>query len=378
MSEIGPNQSISYPATLLSLHEGGVASSPVKLPQRKIDMVSFSNRLAEIGRTARIITDPMTGMPFEIAIANPDAPEESYDAEISTFTSSIGIGNAIELAENAACNPTRKRVYIANFGNGGTAYFDLAEQKYIRQTGRYTVGDADSAVSLPSIQALGRALEHNGINISRLSAVSSGDSVSMALMTELPANQVTDAYLKGPLNIVDYRAIHLIYEMLFTEDVLNSRKNARESTDEWKPDDTKKDIAKIALWSLRNPDRLPKPAGVFEVSKRQKFLTDVLGFTKGEFSGDPAVVGLVAALNAQTRAMVTLHCGTQDVLYRGKTLEAATGVLERAVMLGGAALVEPRLQAIVMEGSHADHTQEPSKRMAAEAASFGRLLTRHQ
>ena len=99
---------------------------------------AYHTALEDINATFRVVTDEVTGQSFEIAVANQQATDDTVDAEISTFNSSISnnIGNAVEFAMHAASHPDRRRVYIASPGNGGSSHLSSAERRLVRDTGR--------------------------------------------------------------------------------------------------------------------------------------------------------------------------------------------------------------------------------------------------
>ena len=355
-----------------------VVDSSVQIERPEINRDIYEQNLEDIDKTWGLITDPKTDKKFEIAMANISAPViDGMDAELSTFTSSISgnPGNAVELAENAALHPDRQRVYIASFGNGGSVYWDSKEVKHIKKTGRFTYGGSEA---LPTLAALTRALKSADFIITRLSANSAGGAHATALMGALPEGQVTHAYLKSRPNITNHRLGILWGAGVLLGDIIDDRKYARASDDPWK---LTSDVVKDAVAHM--PDIYSKEVqnrhkSVLQKArsshKASKMWNDLLSFSRGGPEKDyPAVSDTIQALQNQPEALLTLHFPAQDRLYESMPIEAME-FINIAHFIGGTALADGQIEALVAPGKHRDHTKYPGLRWAAEKYAFGRQL----
>src|SRR5437764_806167 len=103
----------------------------IRLVPITIERADYEQALEDINNSWKVITDTKTGKQFEIAETNPNA-SDGYDAEISTYSSSISgnRGNAVEFAERSALHPDRRRLYIAGLGNGKSSYWESLERQH--------------------------------------------------------------------------------------------------------------------------------------------------------------------------------------------------------------------------------------------------------
>lgn len=345
-----------------------IPGSPEELPEEYI------KALNEINQSWKIIRDPITGRKFEIAQTGLDSdPEDGIDAEFSTYSSSISsnAGNAAEFAWHSMANPGRRRLYVATMGNGSSDNFTNDELAHIRKTGRLTWEDKQGkTVALPTIRALRGALMEAGLdNIERMSADSFGGSIATALMSELAENQVTHTYLKGRTNIRTHAWPGLAWKMLFREDIVNGRKNRRDTTDPWSLHQSDGALGKEAKKRLTNVygQQHEGAAG----NKLKQLTSYVMGLSKGagrDGSPAPAVVDTTAALRRQSRAKLTIDMPKGDLLYAGKAEHYA----ERVVQDLGARVVGNTVEVLLSEGTHNGHGQYPMQRDASERYAFTR------
>ena len=108
--------------------------------------------------------------------------------------------------------------------------------------------------------------------------------------------------------------------------------------------------------------------------KASKMWNDLLSFSRGGPEKDyPAVSDTIQALQNQPEALLTLHFPAQDRLYESMPIEAME-LINIAHFIGGTALADGQIEALVAPGKHRDHTKYPGLRWAAEKYAFGRQL----
>ncbi len=353
--------------------DGSTQMDNLILPKAKIEDDNYLRALEDINLSLTILEDIRTGKRFEFALGNVQAdPSEGIDVELSTFTSSISgnIGNAIEFAEHCALNPDRQRLYIASFGNGGSSYWDKTEQRYIKRTGRFinTNGEA-----LPTIAALERVLRLGGYMVTKASTNSAGGAYATALMGALPEGQVTHAYIKSRPNISDHPTRLLWGLSMIAGDMIDDKKYKAVSRDAWKLDDSLVDEARAVMSNI-----YPTEAdGVWSMKQALKghglgqLWSDMVAFSKASESHRPnsATIDTLLALHKQPNVLLTYHAPEKDRLYKkiGEVIRFIEGV-----DLFDNTGRDTGIQALIMPGTHRDHTQYPALRWTFENYAFSR------
>jgi hypothetical protein len=375
---------VSYEATRLSLQQAGaIHTDTIVIPRYQyINEDDYNQALEDINRTFRVLEDPETGQKFEIAEANLQAdPGKGVDAGLSTFTSSLtsNLGNAIELALQAASRPDRRRLYIASPGNGKTSYWNKKEQQYIRRTGRFTQEDGKA---LPTIAALKRALDRGSYIVTRISTDSAGGAYVTALMRELPEGQVTHAYIKSRPNISGHGKGNLgnwqVYcwgLSMFIGDLLDDSRFRRASVDPWKEklEDVSRQVARQRMPRIYSPKSVQERSIQEDIRTHslRKIWTDMLALSRGGAAHcHPAAVDTAYALERHPEAFVTYHFPRNDRLYN--LLPEDVEVFLRAVSHLGAFVANGQIEALIMPGAHRDHTCYPSFRWSIESYAFQR------
>jgi hypothetical protein len=346
-----------------SLRPGVDDTAQGQIERVTIDEDCYWQALEDITKTLAVHEDRQMGRHFEIAVANLKGSEETVDAEMSTFSSSITTneGNAVELAEHSALYPTRRRVYIASFGNGGSSYWDAKEQKYIKQTGRFVQSDGSP---LPTIAALGRVLGQADLDVSRFSTDSAGGAYATALMAALPEDQVTHAYLKSRPNITNHPfALAWGAHM----QVANNRDKRRElavSHDPWRKTEASRAAAHLILQRVYGEkDGLWTMHGVLVDNGLNKVRTDAKALSRGGSKyGQPAAKDTLAALARQPDAKFTFHFPEGDRSYSRD--------VEGDVRSFLAAFDEGQVEALITLGGHLLHIAYPTMRMSFENYAF--------
>jgi len=206
-------------------------------------------------------------------------------------------------------------------------------------------------------------------NVERISADSFGGSIATALMSELAEDQVTHTYLKGRTNIRTHTWPGLALKMLFWENMVNGRKNRRDTTDPWSLHQSDGALEKEAKKRLTNiyGQKHEQAAG----SRLKQLTSYVIGLSKGvgrDGSLAPAVVDTAAALRQQSRARVTIDMPKGDLLYGGKAEQYAERVTHDLGVLAAGNTVE----VLLSEGTHNGHGQYPMQRDASERYAFTR------
>lgn len=364
-----------FEADRASVHNSLVVTEKLAVERPEIDRDRFLQALEDIDRTWGVITDPKTGKEFEIALANLSAPlHNGIDVELSTFTSSISgnPGNAVEFAENSALHPDRQRLYIATFGNGRSNYWDTDEQKYIRETGRFTQNNGEA---LPTMASLNRALEKADLPASRFSTNSGGGAPATALMGTLPEGQVTHAYIKSRPNISDH-PLNLAWGVgVAIGDLLDDRKYKKVSEDPWRLTGDLIAEAKEHLPEVYSPEAQNRHQSLVQKAgnshRASKMLTDMTAFGRGGAARDyPASQDTVRAIQQQPDALLTYHFPLQDRLYRSP--EDIVQFLVQIYKLGSMVVKDGQVEVLTMPGKHRDHTQYPGMRWGMESYSLNR------
>lgn len=331
-----------------------------------IDVDRYQQGLEDVTKSLGIYEDGQTGKHFEIAIANREGDEDTVDAELSTFSSSItnNEGNAAEFALHSALHPTRRRVYVASFGNGGSSYWDDKEQKYIKDTGRFVQPDGSP---LPTIAALGRVLRQQGLDISRFSTDSAGGAYATGLMTALPEGQVTHAYFKSRPNITNHPFALAWGARLQVGENSDKKRELAVSQDPLRKTETSRSAAHLILQEIYDKrDGSWTMKGAAADSGLKKILTDAKALSRGGAAySHPAAKDTLAALAHQPEANVTLHFPNRDRTY---SREAEDNVRDFLAELDGTKQVE----ALITLGSHLLHIAYPTMRLSFENYAFSK------
>jgi len=364
-----------FEATKLWFPNGHVSEEPVTILRVNPPADHrYRRALHDIDHSWTVLEDEETGQQFEMGLANTDADfSGGVDLEESTFSSSLSSnpGNAVEFAENAASHPARPRLYVASPGNGKSSYWTPAEQRHIKSTGRFT---DETGKPLPTIAALARILRQADLPVTRISTNSAGGAYATALMSALPEGQLTHAYMKSRPNISDHPARLLWGAAVVVGDILDDRRHARQSRDPWRLTEDRVKAAKENLPRLYGDDAENEARRMPEATKThglKKMHTDLLALSHGQTYGqvNPAAKDTGLALRRQPDALLTYHFPTGDRLYNNRT--DIERFMEQVRQLGGLA-ARHNVQALIVPGTHRDHTAYPTMRWSMEAYAFSR------
>ncbi len=357
------------------------AGAPIKYDERTVQRVGmnwddYDSALHDISGSFRVVTDEQTGKTFEIAVANADATSDTVDAEISTFNSSISnnIGNAIEFALHAASHPDRRRVYIASPGNGGSSHLEAGERKYTRQTGRFT---DEHGLPMATMSALARVLRREDLMVSRFATDSAGGAYATALMPALEEGQVTHAYLKSRPGIMAHPLRLLWAARFFVGENLEGRHYVEHTQDPWTMTDERKKFARAVLASIYNEDGKGawSNLGALKRGGAAKIWSDMEAFSRAGAAADTAF-----AFKHQPELKLTHHLPRGDRLYGRTIRDGVENYLTQTALLAagiagvslGAAPSEASLEALIMPGTHHDHSQYPTLRQSIETYAFSK------
>jgi hypothetical protein len=345
----------------------------------------YEQALSDINRSWGVIkgrvVDPKTGQNFEVAMANLEAPlENGVDIEMSTFTSSISgnPGNAVELAENAALHPERRRIYVASFGNGQSTYWSAEERKYIRKHGRYT---AEDGRPLPTVEALARSLKAANLIMTRcFTTNSAGGGYATALMAALPEGQVSHAYFKSRTNVSDHRLALLWGLGILGSDTLDDIIYRKISNDPWKLTGQMIEEAKARLPNVYSKESQNRHNNIVQKAgsshKITKMYNDLVAFSRGGTRHHhPAAQDTARALQQQPEALMTYHFPLQDRLYNNvEDILTFVYMVYRLGELASSHIADGQIEVLTPPGKHRDHTQYPGLRWAVEKYAFGRTF----
>lgn len=356
--------------TLRLAENNSITSGSAVAERASISRDAFFDALDDTNRTLTVLEDTLTGKTFEVAMANVGATSGIADAEISTFSSSItgNIGNATEFAEHSALHPENTRVYIASIGNGGSSYWDESERKYITKTGRFTAEDGEP---LPTVAALERVLRTvGGLTIGRLSTNSAGGAFATALMSAMPEGQVTHSYLKSRPNISNHPTRLLWGAGLMLSEQYDSPQYKANTEDEWGIDTDKvKEEARPyleAIYGHKNGKDEWTAKGATTEKGIKRLYWDMLAFSKGGAKyGHPAAADTRNALAKQPGAQLTYHFPEKDRLYSDLRRDVGS-------FLQHIGIASSQVEAVLMPGTHHDHSQYPSLRWSIEKYAFNK------
>jgi hypothetical protein len=360
--------SSAYELTRLALSKQGVSIDSIVLPRSEIEYFRFRKNLYDLDGKLEVIYDPKTNLQFEIGVVNSkNATEEAVDAEISSSTTSLNdnASNTVEFAENAASHPKRRRLYISTPGNGKSSHWNSKERYYIKRTGSYINEDGST---LPTIAALNRSLMAAGYPIRRLSSVSNGGSLIIALMREFNEGQVTHACIKARPNLNKQLPSVLWSVGLLIRDMYDDRRTDKASTDNWKLCD------RLIKMSVAEYPRLNKK--LVGNNPRTKLLAKLITGKTPSWSdtSKPSPSGTTSALLKQPEVMLTYQL---PVYYRNynNPLASVSGFLLELKCLSEVT-ANGQIEALVMPGAYHDHKSYPALKWSLEKYAFARQLGR--
>jgi hypothetical protein len=191
-------------------------------------------------------------------------------------------------------------------------------------------------------------------------------------MSALPEGIVTHAYLKSP-NIADHPQALLWGMGVLLGDIADDFKYREVSQDPWKLTHAMEEEARVVLTRIFGAEsgwlqEIPQDTSNHSV---RKLLTDVRAFSRGGATqGAPAAVDTSYALDQQPNALVTYHFPDGDRLYNDVARDASS-FLYRTYFLGKRVTAQ-QVEALIMPGTHRDHTQYPTLRWSVETYAFNR------
>jgi hypothetical protein len=366
------NPEATIPAVLVTSQGSGLERSNLDLivPPAP-DSATVALRLAEINDSWRYLAYGQVShsLRFETALVNEAAKANGVDAEFATMRACLRRypGNAVELAQNAL--PDRARLYGGSLGSEGSSALTPSEMAYVRRTGRYTFDDTDGSHALPTVQAYADSIVAAGLAPTRITANSAGAVLGTALLTALPENSVTHFLAKGRPNLKDAGMIGLLVRMVVVEGVINDRLNQYVSRDPERLTKLRIEGAMQLLTNIYTHAALPKQTLADRKARFIKLYTDWRGFTHGPQTGNPAVLDTRAALRQQPNLHITYHQPLSDGLTAGQALATTEAYLHSLRAVAGLSCAQ-RVCALVIRGTHADHSQYPARRRASEHFAF--------
>jgi hypothetical protein len=363
-----------YEANRLRIQDGEPRLDMLDVEKITIERDDYLASLDDINECWQVLEDRRSGKTFEIAVIHDDEdPSDNADVELATFSSNLlgNPGNAVEFAENAAAHPGIRRIYIATPGNGKTSYWEPAERRYTKNTGKFITEDGEP---LPTIASLARCLLAAGYAVNRFSANSAGGAYATALMHALPEGQVSHAYIKSRPNLVDHPRRLLWGAAVVLGDMLDDRQFQKASRDDWRLTGEMIAEAKLRLPRLYDKTVL-NPARDLAMNGPgnhglQKMWEDMVAFSRGARGrgASPAAIDTARALEKQPEALLTYHMPDKDRLY-GNHHEVGLDFIQAVQRVGHTAA---GVEVLLMPGAHRDHTQYPSLRWSFESYAFDR------
>ena len=292
------------------------------LPLDGLDEREVSEALYEISRSLRVVE--YNGSYFEIATVNEAVrPRYAVMLHISTYNSSISSnpGNAIELAAQAVRFPQFVHLYVASPGNGATSPLaDVrgGERTYASQTGRFTREQEGRTVGLPTFQNLYRALEKEGLTVTRLMGTdSAGGNYAPGLAVSMEPGQLDAAFFSERSGFVNLSLPRIVGGMAI-ELFWHNWKNNRISPDPERMTGNKKTQAVEALEAYRDlPTRQTVNAHQLSLGVRVSSLWATMqALRRGSTSTEsPLVEDINTLLRHHPNARLTFGMAENDPLY---------------------------------------------------------------
>jgi hypothetical protein len=342
---------------------GNVETSllPALRHQKDLDRGSVDEVLDEVGRNLRLIEHG--GSSFEISTANNSVPSDELMLHISTFRSALTTnpGNAYEFAAQAVRYPNHKHLYVASFGNGGTAPLLPDDTKYTRLTGRFTYEEGDQTLALQSIQNLRSALAKESLDVTNIMGTdSAGGHYARALCLTMESGQLSHAFFSETSGFVNLSTIRIIGSMMIQEARNNARQNRDASPDPEMMDNDKITHAKQVLDKYNDSSQRQTlhAAKVSGVASLISMWNSMQALRRGPTSNtNPLLADTNAVISQHPQAKIVYGLAEHDPLYldSGNCRQSAFDFLIKL------AVRDAPVKAIIVPGvTHAYNTYFPS------------------
>jgi hypothetical protein len=222
-------------------------------------------KVKEIATHYRVIADPKSTeaepKQFGVTMANEHLLAEGVPGILilSSGASSLydekgnvnTFDNAIEMAYTAFKHPMQPVIYVESPGNGNSVNLTDEEYAQAAQDGKLVHESRDPSgkivdyESFETLQAMVRALEDAGVQISHTSANAAGAHFSTALAAALPRDSLDRAFLYNPTNISDRNWIWL--SLLTGKEIITQGKYKNASKDPLKLTDERREMARRVM-----------------------------------------------------------------------------------------------------------------------------------
>ena len=282
---------------------------------------------------------------------------------ISTFSSDMtNPGNLKEFADTAQRYPDVNHLYFASFGNGGTSPLSWknGERYYASMTGRYTWEINGMTVALPSIINLKRALDAEGLDVTRImGSDSAGGNYEAALGVAMERGQLTHAHFSERSGFVGLSVARIVLGMLAVEKGLHESLNRRLSTD---PDRLQQSDIEEASEILAIYKDLPERRHLDAhrgglLRKAGSMVTSMQSLRRGPRPGWNPLLSDTDALHAnQPGAHITYVLADHDPLYIDPQI-CDTAACSFMMNLRAS---EAFVRAIIVPGTHGYNTHYPA------------------
>ncbi len=342
--------------------------------QDLVDAQAVDLALDEVGASLRVIQ--AGDNTFEIATVNGANTSGDVMLHISTYSSAISTnaGNAYEFAAQSVRYPNAKHLYVASFGNGGSAPLLAEDAAYARKTGRFVRDEDGVETPLPSIRNLHAALEHEGLAVTRVMGTdSAGGHYARALAVAMEPGQLSHAFFSETSGFADLSFAQIAFGMLVREGVQNAKQNRALSPDTEMMDTEKQARAKTALATYEaTPQRQQlRAASVGTKGALKSMWNSAQALRRGpNGANDPLVLDTNVLLARHPDAHITYGVAEEDPLYRSKELSHAAA--QR--LLNALDIQHTPVRTIMIPGmTHAYNTYFPSLYHAVKrrAVEFG-------
>jgi hypothetical protein len=377
-------------------------STPLHVPEWVRDEQKLKEFFGAVGSNLDKINESLAvleenGDSFETAIirSNTGEAKKGVMLHISTYSSSIStnLGNAYELAVQAALYEDFDHVYVASPGNGGsspientdvvisTPYGKMGQKDYFRKTGRTTYEDESEVKPLPYLVNMQQALKTAGIEVTGfIGTDSAGGSYATGLALAMEEGQVSHGFFSERSNFMSLGKIGLMYGMLVTENMRHGSR-MRGLTQDGKA------IDPLSIYAARldDPsgikdnksiaeDRVKRVAEIKKVSTKQQLgamVTSLTALARGprENGDNPLIADVNAMLAKHPNGKFTFTLAEHDVLYKENAAVLAQEFLSQIDVQNA------DVKAMILEKlPHAYHTalpllQDSLRRLAFDLAA---------
>lgn len=177
-----------------------IAGVPQRLRGLQVPMLQYDDLLAvmkQANDSYDIIKGP-SGSQYEVAVFGTGPIMLKPSTSFSSLYKNPG--NALETAVEAAMNPGVSIVYVASLGNHPTSNRNLEELRYIRDTGRRTLGDGSPSNPYRPLRSLddqSNALYDHGFVPKFIKADAEAGREALGLMVAFETDSIEQVFLNG-------------------------------------------------------------------------------------------------------------------------------------------------------------------------------------